>query len=158
MCILNVACLDIGLPRMRTLGHGDVVVGQQGSLGFLESDDRDIVGRLELGFGRHGGGILADGVEEAVDRDPAFLVIGTLGFEPLGGGGPEPRRGLELLVVGVHFQEEPGQRVGRLVDDLLEISTCRNKIYCACRVLASGDLMPSGIWNVKPSCQVTKSL
>ena len=31
-------------------------------------------------------------------------------------------------------------------------------MYCACRVLASGDLMPSGAWKVKPSCQVTKLL
>ncbi len=94
---------------MRPFGHGDVVVGQQRSLGFLESDDRDVVGRLVLGLGRDGGGVLADRVEEAVDRDPAFLVVGALGVEPLGGGGPQPRRRLELLVVGVDFQEEPGQ-------------------------------------------------
>ena len=31
-------------------------------------------------------------------------------------------------------------------------------MYCACRVLASGDLMPSGVWKVKPTCQVTKLL
>ena len=89
--------------------HGDVVVGQQRPLGLFESADRDVVGRLVLGLGRHGGGILADGVEETVDRDSAFLVVRSLGVQPLGGGGPQPRRRLELLVIGVDFQEAPGQ-------------------------------------------------
>ncbi len=117
---LLVAGLDVRLPRVRAFGHRDVVVGQQGPLGLLEGDDRDVVARLELGLLGDRAGVLADGVEVAVDRDPAFLVERPLGLEPLGRGGPEPLGGLELLVVGVDFEEEPGQRVGRLVDDLLE--------------------------------------
>ncbi len=157
--ILDVAGLDVRLPRVRALGHGDVVVGQQGPLGFLQGDDRDVVRRLVLGLGRDGRRVLADRVEEAVDRDPAFLVIGPLGVEPLGGGGPQPRRRLELLVVGVDFQEEPGERVRRLVDDLLRD---RPGIAAGCIAPAgcwpAGYRMPSGIWKVKPTCQVMKLL
>ena len=105
---------------MRPLGHRDVVVGQQGALGFLEDDDRDVVQGLVLRFGRHGLGVLADRVEEPVDRDPAFLVIGPLGVQPLGGRGSQPGSRLELLVIGVDFQEVPGELVGSLVDHLLE--------------------------------------
>ena len=90
--VLDVAGLDIGLSRVRAFGHGDVVVGQQGPLGLLEGDDRDVVGRLVLGLGRHRLSVLADGVEEAVDRDPAFLVVGPLGLEPLGRGGSQAAR------------------------------------------------------------------
>ena len=53
------------------------------ALGLFERDYRDVVRRLELGLLRDGVGVLADGVEVAVDRDPAFLVEGPLGFEPL---------------------------------------------------------------------------
>ena len=140
--VLLVAGLDVRLPRLRAFGHGDVVVGQQRPLGLLERDDRDVVGGLELGLLGHGLGVLADGVEVAVDRDPAFLVERPLGLEPLGGRGPQPGGGLELLVVGVDFQEEPGQRVGRLVDDLLEEGPLPEQ----------GVLAPAGRWPAGPAC------
>ncbi len=116
--VLNIACLGVRLAWVRAFGDGDVVVGQKRSLGLLEGHDRDIVSRLVLGLLSHGLSVLADGVEEPVDRDPAFLVISPLGFKPLGGRRPQPGGRLELLVVGVDFEEEPGQRVGCLVDDL----------------------------------------
>src|SRR5436305_584806 len=71
---LLVAGLEVGLLGVRALGHGNVVVGEQRSLGLFQGDDRNIVRRLELRLLRHGVGILAHRVEVAVDRDPAFLV------------------------------------------------------------------------------------
>ncbi len=142
MSTLDIAGLDVGLPRLRAFGDGDVVVGQQGPLGLFQGDDRDVVSRLVLGLRGDGRGVLADGIEEAVDRDPAFLVIRTLGVEPLGGRGPQPRRRLELLVVGVDFQEEPGEGVGRLVDDLLQIGPW----------LAGGCTVPAGSWPAATAC------
>ena len=65
----------LGLVRPRMLDYGDLVEFQQRALGLLQSDDRVVVGRLELGLLGHGLGILADRVEVSVDRDPAFLVV-----------------------------------------------------------------------------------
>ena len=109
MGALDVAGLSVGLARVGAFGDGDVVVREQSSFGFFQGNDRDIVSRLVLGLSRHGGSVLADGVEESVDGDPAFLVIGPLRFEPESGCGPQPRGCLELLVVGVDFQEESSE-------------------------------------------------
>jgi hypothetical protein len=87
MGILNIASLNVGLARMRTLGNGDVVIRQERSLGFLEGDNRDIVRRLVLGLGRNRGGIQPDAVQEAIDGDSTFFVVGTLGVEPQSRGG-----------------------------------------------------------------------
>ena len=43
MGTLDIAGLDVRLPRLRAFGDGDVVVGQQGPLGLFQGDDRDVV-------------------------------------------------------------------------------------------------------------------
>ncbi len=106
---------------MRAFRHGDVVVGEQGPFSLFEGHDRDVVGRLELGLLSDSTGVLADGIQVAVDRDSAFLVERSLGLEPLGRRSSQPGGGLELLEVGVDFEEEPAERVGRLVNDLLQV-------------------------------------
>ena len=90
-----------------------------------------VIGALELGLLGHGLGVLASGVQVAVDRDPALLVIVTLGVKSLGGGGPELLRCLVLLVVRIEFEEESGQRVSRLINDFLtESDSCDIDFRC----------------------------
>jgi hypothetical protein len=109
MSVLNITSLNVCLPRMGALGHGDIVIRQQRSLGFLKRDYRDIVRRLVLGLGRDRGGIEPDTVQEAIDCDATFFVVGPLGVQPQSSGRSQTRRRLELLVVGIDFQEESGQ-------------------------------------------------
>ena len=68
---------------MRTLGDGNIVISQQGAFGLFQGHDRDVVRGLVLSFRGDGRRVLADCVEEAVDGDTAFLIIRSLGVEPL---------------------------------------------------------------------------
>ena len=83
MGTLDVASLDVGLPRMRTFRNSDIVVSQKSPLGLFQRHDRDIVGRLVLRLVGHCGRILADGIEVAIQGDLAELQEVPLGFEPL---------------------------------------------------------------------------
>ena len=62
----------------RGIGHDDVVVLEQGSLTLAHDGEGGIVHGQVMVLVRHERGILFDGVEVAIGRDPAFLPVGPL--------------------------------------------------------------------------------
>ena len=145
--------------RVSTLGNCNVAIGQKRPLRLAKGRERDVVRALVPSLGRDRFVVLADGVEQAIEGDPALVVGAALHVEP----SARPRLSIAAprVLAGpvVDIEESTRQRTRRLVEnvpltgsrshqDVLGLPSCSP---------CGSDQCPSGPGLSSPRCQVSES-